>query len=127
MRYGRKESCHPFPFRASPARSGEREGEARPLGLSRYTSCLPPSSLAPFASPWPAPEARAPCEKTPGYGYSGLTVKGQPDSEEMVPLWVLKESTVNAAYAYIRKHPGPKEKISNKGGSLSNRLRAVLG
>jgi len=39
----------------------------------------------------------------------------------------LKKSISKAAYAYTDKHLGPKEKIGNKGGSLSNRLRAVLG
>jgi len=31
-----------------------------------------------------------------------------------------------AAYAYTEKHVGPKGRVGNKGGSLSNRLRAVL-
>ena len=30
-------------------------------------------------------------------------------------------------HGYTGKHIGPKEKIGNKGGGLSNRLRAVLG
>lgn len=30
------------------------------------------------------------------------------------------------AYAYTDKHVGPKEEVGNKGGRLSNRLRAVL-
>ncbi len=44
----------------------------------------------------------------------------------MIPLAALKESINKAAYAYSDKHVGPKEKVGNKGGSLSNRLRAVL-
>jgi len=31
-----------------------------------------------------------------------------------------------AAYAYTDKHLGPREEIGNKGGGLSNRLRAAL-
>jgi len=56
-----------------------------------------------------------------------VTVKGKPDTEEVIPLAALKESINKAAYGYTEKHLGPKEKIGNKGGSLSNRLRAVLG
>jgi len=53
-------------------------------------------------------------------------VKGRPETEEVIPFAVLKESINKAAYGYTEKHLGPKEKIGNKGGSLSNRLRAVL-
>jgi hypothetical protein len=42
-------------------------------------------------------------------------------------LAALKQSINRAAYAYTEKHLGPKEEIGNKGGSLSNRLRAVMG
>ena len=31
-----------------------------------------------------------------------------------------------AAYGYTEKHLGPREEIGNKGGSLSNWLRAVV-
>jgi hypothetical protein len=55
-----------------------------------------------------------------------VVVKGQPKSEEVIPLAALKESINKAAYAYTDKHVGPKEEVGNKGGSLSNRLRAVL-
>ena len=55
-----------------------------------------------------------------------VMVKGQPKTEEVIPLAALKESVNKAAYAYTDKHLGPKEKVGNKGGSLSNRLRAVL-
>jgi len=55
-----------------------------------------------------------------------VIVKGQPKTEELIPLAALKESINKAAYAYTETHLGPKEKIGNKGGSLSNRLRAVL-
>jgi hypothetical protein len=55
-----------------------------------------------------------------------VMVKGQPKTEEVIPLAVLKESINKAAYAFTEKHLGPKEEIGNKGGSLSNRLRAAL-
>jgi len=52
--------------------------------------------------------------------------KGRPETEEVIPLAALKESINKAAYGYTDKHVGPKEEVGNKGGSLSNRLRAVL-
>jgi len=55
-----------------------------------------------------------------------VMVKGQPKTEEVIPLAVLKESINKAAYGYTDKHVGPREEVGNKGGSLSNRLRAVL-
>jgi hypothetical protein len=55
-----------------------------------------------------------------------VMVKGQPKTEEVIPLAALKESINKAAYAFTDKHVGPKEEVGNKGGSLSNRLRAVL-
>jgi len=55
-----------------------------------------------------------------------VMVKGQPKTEEVIPLAALKESVNKAAYAYTEKHVGPKDRVGNKGGSLSNRLRAVL-
>lgn len=56
-----------------------------------------------------------------------VMVKGQPKTEELIPFAELKESINKTAYAYTEKHLGPKEEIGNKGGSLSNRLRAILG
>jgi len=66
-------------------------------------------------------------------------VKGQPKTEEVIPLAALKESVNREAYRYAEAHIGPREKVGNKGGSLpacaappagaagrSNRLRAVL-
>lgn len=49
-----------------------------------------------------------------------VTVKGRPETEEVIPAAALKESVNKASYAYTDKHLG------NKGGSLSNRLRALL-
>ena len=37
-----------------------------------------------------------------------------------------REAVDKAIKAYTEKHLGPKEEIGNKGGSLSNRLRAVM-
>ncbi|MHC4740343.1 MAG: hypothetical protein ACYS8Z_00370 [Planctomycetota bacterium] len=55
-----------------------------------------------------------------------VMIKGRPKTEEVIPLKVLKESIGKAAYAYTDKHLGPKKKIGNKGGGLSNRIRTVL-
>ena len=55
-----------------------------------------------------------------------VMVKGQPKTEEVIPLAALKESINKAAYGYTDKHVGPKEEVGNKGGSLSNRLRAAI-
>jgi len=55
-----------------------------------------------------------------------VMVKGQPKTEEVIPLAALKDSINKAAYSYKERHLGPKEEIGNKGGSLSNRLRAVM-
>jgi uncharacterized membrane protein len=55
-----------------------------------------------------------------------VAVKGKPGSEELIPLAALKTSVGKAAYAYTDKHVGPRERVGNKGGTLANRLRAVL-
>jgi len=55
-----------------------------------------------------------------------VMVKGQPKTEEVIPLAALKESVNREAYRYAETHIGPREKVGNKGGSISNRLRAVL-
>ncbi len=55
-----------------------------------------------------------------------VMVKGQPKTEEVITFATLKQSVNKAAYAYTDKHVGPKDQVGNKGGSLSNRLRAVL-
>jgi hypothetical protein len=56
-----------------------------------------------------------------------VMVKGKPESEETIPLAALKASIGKAAYAYTDKHVGPRERVGNKGGTLGNRLRAVMG
>jgi hypothetical protein len=55
-----------------------------------------------------------------------VTVRGRPDTEEVIPLAALEKSINACAYQYAERHCGPREKVGNKGGSLSNRLRAVL-
>jgi len=55
-----------------------------------------------------------------------VMVKGKPDSEELIPLAALKASIGKVAYAYTDKHVGPRERVGNKGGTLGNRLRAVM-
>jgi hypothetical protein len=53
-------------------------------------------------------------------------VRGKPESEEIIPLAALKASINKAAYAYTDKHVGSRERVGNKGGTLGNRLRAVM-
>jgi len=55
-----------------------------------------------------------------------VAVKGKPNTAETIPFVALKESVNREAYKYVEAHIGPREKVGNKGGSLSNRLRAVL-
>jgi hypothetical protein len=55
-----------------------------------------------------------------------VAVRGRPDTEEVIPITALRESINACAYQYAERHCGPREKVGNKGGSLSNRLRAVL-
>lgn len=55
-----------------------------------------------------------------------VTIKGRPETEEVIPTAKLKESVTRAAYEYTGKWLGPKEEIGNKGGGLSNRLRALM-
>jgi len=55
-----------------------------------------------------------------------VRVKDRPETEELIPFAALEESISRAAYAYTERHLGPREEIGNKGGGLSNRLRALL-
>ena len=55
-----------------------------------------------------------------------VMVRGRPDTEELIPLAAFKESANHVAHVYAEKWCGPKAKVGNKAGSLSNRLRAVL-
>jgi len=55
-----------------------------------------------------------------------VAVKGKPESEEIIPLAALKASIGKVAYVYTDKHVGPRERVGNKGGTLGNKLRAVM-
>ena len=55
-----------------------------------------------------------------------IMIKDRPETKELIPLAVIRESVGKAAYSYTEKHLGSREEIGNKGGSLSNRLRAIL-
>ncbi|MBI4666441.1 MAG: hypothetical protein HY751_08535 [Nitrospinae bacterium] len=55
-----------------------------------------------------------------------VAIKGRPETEEVIPFAKLKESVTRASYDYTDRHIGPKEETGNKGGGLSNRLRALL-
>lgn len=54
-----------------------------------------------------------------------VTIKGRPETGELITAKALKESINKAAYGYTDKHLGSKEEIGNKGGGLSNRLRTL--
>lgn len=47
-----------------------------------------------------------------------VMVKGQPKTEEVIPLAPLKESINKAAYGYTDKHVGPKEEVGNGSGCV---------
>jgi hypothetical protein len=47
-------------------------------------------------------------------------------TEELTPLPTLKASIGRAAQAFTEKHIGPRARLGNKGGTLANRLRAVI-
>ncbi len=55
-----------------------------------------------------------------------VTIKGKPETGEILTDKALGESVNRAAFGYTDKHIGPKEKIGNKGGGLAVRLRAIL-
>ena len=55
-----------------------------------------------------------------------VTVKGRPETEEVIPMEKLKVSIGKSAEQYCEKHIGPRDVVGNKQGSLQNRLRAVL-
>jgi hypothetical protein len=47
-------------------------------------------------------------------------------NESFAVLAAPRASVGKAAYAYAEKHVGPREKVGNKGGTLGNRLRALM-
>jgi hypothetical protein len=58
--------------------------------------------------------------------WSRVLISGAGQQRGGHPLVALKESINKAAYAYTDNHVAPKEEVGNKGGCLSNHLRAVL-
>ena len=55
-----------------------------------------------------------------------VMLKGQPETEQIIPFAELKKSIGKAAVAYVEKFIGDRATVGNKQGSLGNRLRAVL-
>jgi hypothetical protein len=55
-----------------------------------------------------------------------VALKGRPETEDVIPFTILKESIGKAAVAYVEKFIGDKTTVGNKQGSLGNRIRAVL-
>ncbi len=63
-----------------------------------------------------------------GNGGVIVAIQGREEkTKETISAEVLKRSVMGAAYAYTDKHIGTREKVGAKGGSLYNRIRAVLG
>jgi hypothetical protein len=54
-----------------------------------------------------------------------VTVKGRPETAELIPAAKLRVSVNKSAYQYVEKHLGSRELVG-KQGSLVNRLRAVM-
>lgn len=55
-----------------------------------------------------------------------VAIRGRPETAETYIAVDVRESVNKVAYAYTDKHVGPREVVGNKGGSLSNRLRALF-
>jgi hypothetical protein len=55
-----------------------------------------------------------------------ITIRGRPETMEVLPFATLEESVGKAALAYTDRHIGPKAQIGNKSGGLGNRIRAML-
>ena len=118
----------PSPAKRKELKHAKKTKDAYRVAVAPYRdACRKVGVECQFAgsrAPNVAPAMRFLVEKADG----GLrvTVEGRPDTKEVIPTKVLKDSVTKAAYAYTDKHIGPKERVGNKGGSLSNRLRAVL-
>lgn len=96
----------------------------------------PKAPRRPAGAPKPAAEKRAAAKgdrtvflvEKGGAGGVFVAIQGQEEkTKELIPAKVLEASVMKAAYAYTEKHIGPREQVGNKGGSLYNRIRAVLG
>ncbi len=55
-----------------------------------------------------------------------VTVRGRPETAEVIPMAKLNVSIGKAALHYCERHIGPPEVVGNKQGSLANRLRTLL-
>jgi hypothetical protein len=55
-----------------------------------------------------------------------VTVKGKPETEEVIPFAKLKVSIGKSAEQYCEQWLGERQVVGNKQGSLQNRLRAAL-
>jgi hypothetical protein len=55
-----------------------------------------------------------------------VAIKGQPDTEEVVPAAKLKESIGRAAFDFCERKLGPESQYGKKWAGLSNRFRSVL-
>lgn len=55
-----------------------------------------------------------------------IEVEGRPETLERIPVATISAGVSKAAYAYTDKHIGPKDVVGNKGGTLQNKLRALL-
>jgi len=51
--------------------------------------------------------------------------QGKTRDQEVISAETLNQSINKTAYGYTEKHLRPKEKIGNKGSTLSKRLRAL--
>jgi hypothetical protein len=55
-----------------------------------------------------------------------VTIKGRPETEQVISRKQLDESVGKAAFAYTDKWIGPRDTIGATGAGLSNRLRAAM-
>jgi hypothetical protein len=55
-----------------------------------------------------------------------VTVKGRPETAELIPAAKLRVSIGKSAQQYCERWIGERSRVGNKAGSLSNRLRAVM-
>lgn len=55
-----------------------------------------------------------------------VTIKGQPKTEEVLPLKALRESVTRESFAYTDRWLGSRQEIGFKGAGLANRIRLVL-
>jgi hypothetical protein len=56
-----------------------------------------------------------------------IAVKDRPETEETIPVAEVRAALNKTAYGYTDRHVGLREVVGNKGGTLSNKLRAIVG